>query len=247
MKRFVAFSGGIDSTALALLEPDAVPIFADTGWEFPEIYEHQRKFTRVTGRPIIRVARDGATLPEYIEQQHFLPGHSSRFCTRMFKIEPVNKYLAEHLPCELLIGLRFDEPETLRPGNLTVKPGLTVRYPLRERHMTRLDVVSICIGHALLPHYPAYMARGGCVGCFYKRGSELRAMDELVPAVVDELARLEAAVQDEREYEALMFPNMGKSIATMRAQGRLMDTSELYRDAADRSDMGSECGLFCGR
>ena len=245
--QFVAFSGGIDSTALALLEPNAVPIFADTGWEFPEIYEHQRRFWQKTEREVVRVARDGATLPEYIEEHHFLPGHASRFCTRMFKIEPINKYLKERLPCELLIGLRADEPETLRPGNLTDMPGLTIRYPLRERGMTRSDVVRTCIEHDLLPVYPPYMARGGCVGCFYKRGSEVRAMAELAPDDLDELQRLEQAVQDEREHEALMFPNMGVSIATMRSQGRLMDTTQLYRDAADRTDMGVECGLFCGR
>lgn len=247
MNAFVAFSGGIDSTALALLEPDAVPIFADTGWEFPEVYEHLRRFWQTTERDVVRVGRAGETLPEYIESHHFMPGHASRFCTRLFKIEPINKYLAERLPCELLIGLRADEPETMRAGNLTDMPGLTIRYPLRERGMTRLDVVAVCLANDLLPTYPPYMARGGCVGCFYKRGSEVRAMGELAPMVLDELSRLEASVQDEREHEALMFPNMGVSIATMRKQGRLMDTSELYRDAADRSDMGTECGLFCGR
>jgi len=244
---YVAFSGGVDSTALALLESEAVPIFADTGWEFPQIYAHQRRFFQTTERPVVRVSRDGETLPEYIESHHFMPGHASRFCTRLFKIEPINKYLKQRLPCTLMIGLRADEPETVRAGNLTELPGLTIRYPLRERGLTRVDVVRICIEHDLLPVYPPYMARGGCVGCFYKRGSEVRAMAELVPVVVDELERLETAVQDEREHEALMFPNMGISIARLRRQARLMDTTELYRDASDRSDMGAECGLFCGR
>jgi 3'-phosphoadenosine 5'-phosphosulfate sulfotransferase (PAPS reductase)/FAD synthetase len=54
VNQFVAFSGGIDSTALALLEPDAIPIFTDTGWEFPELYAHIEKFERVTGRKVER-------------------------------------------------------------------------------------------------------------------------------------------------------------------------------------------------
>ena len=34
---YVALSGGVDSTALALLMPDAELVFTDTGWEFPEL------------------------------------------------------------------------------------------------------------------------------------------------------------------------------------------------------------------
>ena len=37
---YVALSGGVDSTALALLMPDAELVFTDTGWEFPELYAH---------------------------------------------------------------------------------------------------------------------------------------------------------------------------------------------------------------
>lgn len=98
-----------------------------------------------------------------------------------------------------------------------------------------------------MPRYPVYMLRGGCVGCFYKRRSEVLAMAELVPDVVDGLQELEEAVQDERGEFFHMFPNVGMSIKELRAQGRLMDTSELYREAADTSDMGVACGLFCRR
>ncbi len=34
MKLYTAFSGGADSTALALIEPDAIPLFVDTGCRF---------------------------------------------------------------------------------------------------------------------------------------------------------------------------------------------------------------------
>jgi len=40
----VAFSGGADSTALALLMKDAELVFTDTGWEFDELYAHIAKF-----------------------------------------------------------------------------------------------------------------------------------------------------------------------------------------------------------
>ena len=242
---YVAFSGGADSTALALLCPEATPIFADTGWEFPELYQHIERFERQTGREVERVKREGESLPEYIRSHHYMPGHASRFCTRLFKIEPIEAFLRAELPAELLIGLRADEP--LREGNLSQVEGLTIRYPLREQGLSRSDILATCIKHDLLPVYPAYMARGGCTGCFYKRKSEVLAMVEFVPEVIEELDALERDVQDEREYAALMFPNAGQTIAALKSQGRLFSSAELYRDAADTSDIGAECGLFCHR
>lgn len=243
-KRLVAFSGGIDSTALALLEPDATPIFTDTGWEFPELYAHIDRFQEVTGREVVRL-KHFRTLPEYIEDRSFMPNHGARFCTRIFKIDVLNQFIKDAGDVELLIGLRADEEH--RAGNLTEMDGLTIRYPLRERGIDRVGCVATCLEHDLLPRYPVYMARGGCVGCFYKRRSEVLAMSELVPDVVDELQALEESVQDVRGDFFHMFPNVGMSIRELRAQSRLFDTSELYREAADSSDMGVACGLFCRR
>lgn len=247
MKTFVAFSGGKDSTALALLERDAIPIFTDAKWEFPELYQHLDRFEQVTGRMVIRLTHPqyAGGLPQYIQEHHFLPNHGARFCTRIFKIEVLNHFLKEQLPCELLIGLRADEP--LRVGNLTDIDGLTIRYPFRERGLNRLDIVRICLESNLLPRYPVYMARGGCMGCFYKRKSEIRAMIQLVPTMVDQLQELEESSQDERGNFFHMFPNAGMSIADLRSQPALFDQSETYRDALDDSDKGVACGLFCHR
>ena len=248
MNRFVAFSGGVDSTSLALLETDAQLIFTDTGWEFPEIYSHLDKFEKTTGRKVVRLKNSKEeTLPDRIRRHKFLPGHGARYCTQEFKIEVYNNFIKNKLPAEMLIGLRLDEP--LREGNLTDIPDLTIRYPLRERKMTRLDCVRLCLESDLLPRYPPYMARGGCKGCFYKRKSEVYAMIDLQPKVMDELQALEEEIQDERGKFAIMFPNTGKSIRQMRLEASLQTSmfslEEVYQDAADNSDKGVECGLFC--
>jgi hypothetical protein len=154
------------------------------------------------------------------------------------------RFLKEHMPAELLIGLRADEE---RIGNLTEMDGLTIRYPLREAGMTRWDCMRLCVAAGLLPRYPVYMARGGCIGCFYKRKSEVQAMAALVPDVLDELQALEEEVQDERGRFFHMFPNVGHSIAEVRSQPLLFDPAEVYAQAADKSDMGAACGLFCNR
>lgn len=246
-RNYVAFSGGIDSTALSLLMEEAQPVFTDTGWEPAEIYQHIARFEDVTGRRVIRLQSKHGTLPGYIERQKFLPNHGARFCTRLFKIEPMNQYLEQNLPATLNIALRADESADQRVGNLTEMDGLTIAYPLRERGMTRIDVVRVCLEWDLLPRYPAYMARGGCEGCFYKRKSEVQAIRVLQPDVFARLKALEVSVQDERGDFFYMFPNVGMSLSELEQQPTLFDTAQLYADAADTGDKGIACGLFCHR
>jgi len=145
------------------------------------------------------------------------------------------------------IGLRADEPE--RKGNLTQMDGLTIRYPMRERGMTRSDALQVCIEHDLLPRYPVYMARGGCVGCFYKRPAEVKAMIHLVPDVVAELEALEDEVQDQRGKRFHCFCNVGKSVRKIREEETetLFDKSEAWLAAMENDDVGEPCGLFCHR
>lgn len=246
MNEYIAFSGGKDSTALALLMPEATPVFTDTGWEFDQLYAHLDKFEAVTGREVIRVRPD-ETLPEYIARSKFMPNHGARYCTRIFKIDAFNRWLADKLPATLCIGLRADEPADMRVGNLTEQEGLTIRYPLREMGVDVWQVIRTCVEVDLLPRNPVYMARGGCKGCFYKRKSEVMAMAQLVPEVLDELQALEEGVQDERGKYFHMFPNAGMSIRDIRAQMPLFDLTTVYADAAQTSDIGAACGLFCHR
>jgi len=240
----VALSGGKDSTALALMMPAAQLVFTDTGYEFPELYAQLDQIENITGREIHRIT-PGEPLPEYIMRSKFLPGHGARFCTRMYKIQAMNKWLKTIDNPTLCIGLRADEPAAERVGNQTA--GLSIRYPLREIGFTIYDVTRLCLEHDLLPRYPVYMARGGCTGCFYKRKAEVKAMAQLCPDILSDLQQIEEIVQDRRGRFAFMFPNIGMSIKQVFAQPTLFNIKQLYSDALDTSDYGKACGLFCGR
>jgi len=248
---FTAFSGGADSTALAVAFPNSIPVFTDTGWEFPELYEQIEKFERITGRRIIKIT-PSESLPDYIHRTKYLPGFGSRFCTRIYKIEALNKRLgrfAKYYKVILCVGLRADEPPAQRVGNLTNMPNLSIRYPLREAGIDKAGVDRICEKHRLMPQYPVYMLRGGCMGCYQKRKSEVKAMAVLCPEILDKLQALEEAIQDERGKFAVMFSGIkfaGKqmSIREIRRQPTLFDLKPYYTDAAT---MNSPCGIFCNR
>lgn len=248
MNQFVAFSGGKDSTALALMFPDAIPVFTDTKWEHRQVYDHIEKFEQVTGREVIRVVNEKypGGIPEYIRHSKFFPSHGARWCTDKFKIKPMNAFLKKHLPCELLIGLRADEPADERVGNLTNIEGLTIRYPMREQGITIAGVLRICVKNDLLPRYPVYMARGGCKGCFYKRKAQIIAMSHLCPEDTQELQDLEEEVQDYREKYFYMFGNVGMSIADIKSQPLLFSAEEVYKEI-QTEQLGVNCGLFCRR
>ncbi len=127
----LAFSGGKDSSALALRlaeqGEDFVNFFTPTGDELPDCLEHIARITALTGKRLI-VRSCGISLYGLIAQYDALPNNRQRWCTRQLKIEPCKAFLLEHPGSTLLVGLRADEEE--REGMWG--DFATYRYPLRE-------------------------------------------------------------------------------------------------------------------
>ena len=117
---------------------------------------------------------------------------------------------------------------------------------MREQGINQADVIRICLENDLLPRYPAYMARGGCKGCFYKRKAQITAMVHLAPDIANELQALEEEIQDERDTYFYMFGNAGMSIADIKSQPLLFDVDDVYQEIAT-DQLGANCGLFCRR
>jgi 3'-phosphoadenosine 5'-phosphosulfate sulfotransferase (PAPS reductase)/FAD synthetase len=128
----VAFSGGKDSTCLALAMKEHGEridrlLITPTGDELPEMVAHWDKISRLVGLPL--TIPKGPTLDEVIESQKALPNFRMRFCTRMIKILPAIAWVKrQDRPVRLFIGLRADEQE--RKG--IVSGDLDERFPLRE-------------------------------------------------------------------------------------------------------------------
>lgn len=164
-RQLVAFSGGKDSTACALMMwergEDFDLFFTPTGNELPALNEHiQRVLWRVQ-KPLI--VPPNRTLEAWIDHFNALPNHRQRWCTRLIKIEPCIVYLKRNPGTTLCVGLRADEPA--REG--LYGEHANYRYPLREAGMGLDDVLALCDHHGLRPP-----ARTDCAVCPYQRLGE---------------------------------------------------------------------------
>ncbi len=257
MHKYIAFSGGVESTAMCLLYgKGATAVFTDTGSEHAEMYKRIDKvekaliefydgnFQLVRLRASIMVKGEKVkTLTEAVEKKAFFPSPSVRFCTADFKIAPLDRFLKEQGECELLIGLNADETD--REGNHGLLSNVHYRYPLQEDGMSRQDCVDLLEKHGLKPDFPAYMRRGGCIFCPFKSKKEYAAMVHLAPDEIDLVRVLEEKAQDKRgKYYRIRhnMPAMRDFIETEK-NNLFGDLSPYY----DASDEQYSCGVFCHR
>ena len=257
MKRFISFSGGVESTAMCVkYGKGATAVFCDTGSEHAYMYDridkvesqlkelHGGDFQLVKIKASVNV--NGGTvdsLTDYIAEALFFPSSGARFCTSRFKIVPLDKFLSSVGECELMIGLNADETD--REGNYGLMANIKYTYPLQADGMTRQDCIDLITSHGLYPDFPAYMRRGGCIFCPFKSKKEYAAMVHLSPREIDLVATLEEKIQDARgKYYRIkqQMPKM-RTFIEIEKNNLFGDLTPYY----DASDDQYSCGVFCHR
>ena len=261
MNKFISFSGGVESTTMCVLYgSDAKAIWADTGAEHKLMYDRIEKVEQEIKKlhpnfEIIKLKANAKYKGEYYDNleklaisQKFMPSTQARYCTRLFKIEPIDKYLSEQGNCQLMIGLNLDE-ENSREGNWGLQKNVTYTYPLIEDGLTRQDCEDILNEHNLHPNMPVYMVRGGCRMCFFKSKKEYKAMYFLSNLEFNEVMEFEKAIQDKRQKFYSIMGN-GISLQELAAECErekaflnLEDWTELYKSLKKETS----CGIFCHR
>lgn len=250
MEKFFSFSGGVESTTMGVLFGDkANGIFADTGWEHDVMYERiefveKRIKMFYPDFKIIKVKRDGESLPEYIERGKYFPNHGARFCTRMYKIEPIDNYLKQFKEegAVLMIGLNYDEIEE-RTGNHGNLKFVSYEYPLVDKKLNRAQCKAILKSLDLLPNFPAYMQRGGCIGCYYKSKKEYEAMALLNPAEFEKVEQLEKIIQDKRDKYFSIIEKKPMWAIREGVRNMIFNPDEIYPVVNN----ATKCGVFCNR
>ena len=257
MKRFIAFSGGVESTAMCLLYgKGATAVFTDTGSEHAEMYRriqyvesmlseiHGGDFQSIRLRANVKARGEMVgTLTEYVDRMSFFPSGGDRYCTRLFKIAPLDAFLKSQGESELLIGLNADETD--REGNYGLLANVQYRYPLQGDGYTRQDCIEILEKYNLKPDFPAYMRRGGCIFCPFKSKKEYAAMVHLALDEINLVRVLEEKAQDKRGKYYRIRHNMPamRDFIEIEKNNLFGDLSPYY----DASEEQYSCGVFCHR
>src|SRR5262249_32776963 len=153
-------------TALAFYMRDRVPemeyVFCDTDKELRETNEYLMKIEYALGKKITRL-RDDRGFDHWLQVYGgYLPSSRMRWCTRMLKIRPFEKYVGDD-PVRMYVGIRADED---RGAYVSTKPNIVTVLPFKEDGITREDVHRILEEHGIgLPSYYEWRTRSGCYFC----------------------------------------------------------------------------------
>ena len=190
----VGLSGGDDSTLMAFLLKENEPrpynyVCTPTGNELPDMIAHWNWLgsDEGLGRRLIPIM--AGTLNSVVRKEKMLPNFRARFCTRILKIQPYEKWLAEQAaqgPVVSYIGLRADEPA--RVGGLYDHiDGVSQRFPLREWGYDDPTVLSQLAERGInIPR------RTDCALCYHQRIGEWYLLWKDHPDEFDKGVALEA-------------------------------------------------------
>src|SRR4051812_25626108 len=144
VRHILSLSGGKDSSALAVFMKGRVPemeyVFCDTRKELEETYTFLDGLQAYLGKPIIRLYDDRGFDHWLRVYGGYLPSSNMRWCTRMLKIRPFEKYVGDD-EVLMYVGIRADEPQ--RKAYESTKPNIKAVYPFREDNIDLAGVHKI--------------------------------------------------------------------------------------------------------
>lgn len=218
----LSMSGGKDSTACALLlERHGVsfePIFMDTGWEHPVLYQYlsdvlEPRFGKITH---LKSKKYPAGMPEMIKKKGAFPSRVMRFCTAELKSKPFIEHvlgLDDHVIN--VIGIRRQESAARLNADRWQDDALAdceVFRPLVDH--TFDDVIAMHSESGIAPN-PLYLqgaSRVGCFPCIYSRKSEIDQVARLWPERIQQIEDLEIELSDAAQKKWDKDPEFRKKI-----------------------------------
>lgn len=208
--RLLSLGAGVQSTVLALLACDGKldrldgAIFADTGWEPPQVY---RQVDRVAaeldraGIPLYRVSKGNlredsinpthrfASIPYFVRNADGTQGLGRRQCTSEYKLSPIARKVRELLGAtppdyrrvprgrlaEQWIGFSTDEIHRVNDKQRVLYE--RKRYPLLELDMSRKDCQRWLAASGW-----GDTTKSACIGCPFHGNRQWRDMRDNRPA-----------------------------------------------------------------
>jgi len=197
-KHIVSFSGGKDSTAMLLrmIELD-MPIdeivFADTGLEFPELYDYIEKVEKFIGRKVIvlksKYTWDERFYGKYVRGfnkgkiRGFPKTHITDWCNRDLKMWQLDKHCKGHI---IYLGIASDEKHRVQLGN-----GREIKYPLIDWGWTERKCLDYIKERGLENPLYKKFSRLGCWLCPKQNKESLRVLYQDYPKLWKKLKQYE--------------------------------------------------------
>lgn len=192
-----------------LMQEKGVPIHSvvafDTGWEFPQMYEHWDLFEQVTGLKIIKLhpkqpfdywlaehvvrKRSGPEKGQISNIGYGWPSSMRRWCTRE-KVRAINSYLKTVPFAISCVGMAADEAHRTRSDNK-----YPCRYPLIEWGVDEFEALAICKLHGF--HWGGLydvFRRVSCFCCPLARMGELRLLRTNFPELWGKMKDMDSRV-----------------------------------------------------
>ena len=232
MDEMISFGAGVNSVAMVILLAQdgwrGPVVFCDPGSEHPETYCYletfERGFMADHGLELTRILpgseyheQSDLDLYDFCMEQGIIPLLAVRWCSVKWKRNPLENWRKAHGIPVTLLGITDDEPRRVRQNP-------TVRYPLVERSINRLECYRIiqCAGLDL-PRKS---------GCFFCPGQALAQWRDLYlnyPDLFQSAIALEENASERCQKHATIDPHGVKLVdmASRRWEGaEQMDLSD---------------------
>lgn len=197
VRHVLGLSGGKDSAALAIYlkdkatVPDMEYFFCDTGAELPEVYDFIDRMEDYLGTEVVRL-NSGRDFDHHLKMYGgYLPSPRQRWCTRVMKIEPFERFVGEDETLSY-IGIRADEN---RDGYISTKRNINPVFPFIQDGLVRDDVFRILEETVGIPDYYRWRKRSGCYFCFFQQRKEWLGLSREHPKLFEDARRYEAEKQ----------------------------------------------------
>ena len=169
--------------------------FCDTGAELPETYEYLSELEVYLGKKIARLSSE-RNFDHWLKvYRGTLPSPSMRWCTKVLKIEPLEKWIGADRAISY-VGIRADEAS--RKGYMSTKKNMMSVFPFIDDGLELRDIEGILDESGLgKPSYYNWRSRSGCYFCFYQRKAEWIGLHDNHP----ELFAKSIAYESKRDYK----------------------------------------------
>jgi 3'-phosphoadenosine 5'-phosphosulfate sulfotransferase (PAPS reductase)/FAD synthetase len=235
VRHILCLSGGKDSTALAIHLRRTRPhlnleyVFTDTLKELQETYDYLNRLEALLDIKIIRLnARAG------FDHWHtvfggYLPSPQMRWCTKLLKLEPFEKYVGEET-VHSYVGIRADED---RVGYISTKPNIKAFFPFKEDGIDYQGVMRILeeSGLGLPPYLKWGRTHSGCFFCFFQQPIEWVRLLETHPEQFEEAMKYEKLSDEEGKTFTW---SQGMSLAELRKPENVAAIKARYEERQHR-------------